>query len=843
MDKLFLYCANSNLVYKLFTDGDGLSDGAEVLKYGTDPLNPDTDGDGLIDGYNRTHFGRISWGYVDSSLYQKNFVKINGDYVGEMSIGTDPFIADTDGDGINDGAEVENLSMLKIPANLWSGILYSKDYDGDGLPDSYELRMAYGANTTNKSAWNEGRYLNVTNSTDAYLDFDSDGLTNLEEYQRDPSGDYDHDGTPDIYDTDDDNDTIPTSVELQNHLDPFNPADAAGDLDHDGLNNSFEYHHGLNMQDPDTDHDGINDGAELNYWESRLSALHPAWSEEQVLNMSINYTLNPDVDRDNITDGKEINGYDVKIITGWKSDGTPISEMRYISPTELDPLMPYANSTGVWTDTDGDGIPDVVEAMLSNTSYWRFLVVEYPLLWAQYSWAAKYYDTIKNKENETAAKQWLHDQFNPLIVDHTPPIITKFKLTWIIVTDSNFPYVHLYAHVHVSVRDVGRIEWVNVTDKNNGDVWANYVDETYFEDQHNFSASLLSDGITGSVRINLTTYDHAGNYFYGEKKLDGLVNASLNALAALWEQFWATLVEVGKAVQKAVNWILQYVESIIRSVLEKAFSPLISIAEWWVKEIGVEVAGILFGSSKSFDKLKASIVRDSESDSEQVRNLISTLFSGKVVMLCMAAAIAVSSLASLVGIYMDIFTGGANEIISVTVLPVLQEMMINFLKNTVLSMALTNGLIVSVMGLLTYLIPQNSPVWGDILPVVQVITSYYFSKQIGESMIFGVSGEISWDWFGLTLALIGLVMDFAISTLKIASWIAQNLNLNNEQTKIVKVSLYAVGAAIAIVGFLRTLKMDPIDMFIGGPLSMLEEILSLMTVVTIGVNIGLALSS
>jgi hypothetical protein len=32
------------------TDGDGLSDGDEVLIWGTDPLNPDTDGDGFSDG-------------------------------------------------------------------------------------------------------------------------------------------------------------------------------------------------------------------------------------------------------------------------------------------------------------------------------------------------------------------------------------------------------------------------------------------------------------------------------------------------------------------------------------------------------------------------------------------------------------------------------------------------------------------------------------------------------------------------------------------------------------------------------------------------------------------------
>ena len=46
------------------------------------------------------------------------------------------------------------------------------------------------------------------------------------------------------------------------------------------------------------------------------------------MDTSIAFCKNPDVDGDNITDGKEINGYEVKIITGWKSDGTPISVMR-----------------------------------------------------------------------------------------------------------------------------------------------------------------------------------------------------------------------------------------------------------------------------------------------------------------------------------------------------------------------------------------------------------------------------------------------------------------------------------------------------------------------------------
>ena len=129
----------------------------------------------------------------------------------------------------------------------------------------------------------------------------------------------------------------------------------------DGLSNLFEFRNGLNIRDSDTDHNGIADGAELSYWESRLGDIHKDWSEEQVLNMSVNYTLNSDVDGDNIADGKEINGYSVKIITGWKSNGTPISVELNITPDELDPLIPYGYNAS-------DGIPDVVEAMLSNAS-------------------------------------------------------------------------------------------------------------------------------------------------------------------------------------------------------------------------------------------------------------------------------------------------------------------------------------------------------------------------------------------------------------------------------------------------------------------------------------------
>ncbi|MDY0148870.1 MAG: carbohydrate-binding protein [Kiritimatiellia bacterium] len=57
------------------TDLDGVSDGDEILVYGTDPLRADTDGDGLSDGE-------------------------------EVHLGTDPLKPDTDGDGMSDYDEI-----------------------------------------------------------------------------------------------------------------------------------------------------------------------------------------------------------------------------------------------------------------------------------------------------------------------------------------------------------------------------------------------------------------------------------------------------------------------------------------------------------------------------------------------------------------------------------------------------------------------------------------------------------------------------------------------------------------------------------------------------------------
>lgn len=96
------------------TDGDGLLDGKEVNEYGTDPLESDTDGDGLSDsrevelGTDPTKKDTDTDGLSDSR---------------EVELGTDPTNPDTDDDGFNDGTEVERGSDPLDPDEPGPGMM------------------------------------------------------------------------------------------------------------------------------------------------------------------------------------------------------------------------------------------------------------------------------------------------------------------------------------------------------------------------------------------------------------------------------------------------------------------------------------------------------------------------------------------------------------------------------------------------------------------------------------------------------------------------------------------------------------------------------------------------
>ncbi|MCB1615892.1 MAG: hypothetical protein KDI30_07740, partial [Pseudomonadales bacterium] len=254
-------------------DTDGLTNIQEYLA-GTNPLDPDTDKDGVLDGsdpwptnsryradtdndglpdfyeYLNSSIFRTSPPYLDENTAADAAYDDDSDgltNLQEFLAGTDFAVSDTDGDGIDDGADIAPLN----PA--W----YS-DTDSDGMPDEWE-----GDNGLNVGV------------DDSAANADTDGLTNLQEYQAgtDPqSDDTDLDGTNDDVDiapldpvnsADLDEDGMPDGWESANSLNDADSLDASVDSDSDGLSNLYEYLVGTARTNPDTDNDGTFDGADI----------------------------------------------------------------------------------------------------------------------------------------------------------------------------------------------------------------------------------------------------------------------------------------------------------------------------------------------------------------------------------------------------------------------------------------------------------------------------------------------------------------------------------------------------------------------------------------------------
>ena len=125
----------------------------------------------------------------------------------------------------------DSLVSAKIDNVLF--IANGSDQDADGMADQWEYENG----------------LNFADATDAALDNDNDGLTNLQEYQA---------GT-NINDADTDNDGYSDGYEIDNGLDPHDDSDGFKDSDGDGLYDHEEEQLGTDPNNADTDGDGVND--------------------------------------------------------------------------------------------------------------------------------------------------------------------------------------------------------------------------------------------------------------------------------------------------------------------------------------------------------------------------------------------------------------------------------------------------------------------------------------------------------------------------------------------------------------------------------------------------------
>ncbi|MEK7953150.1 LamG domain-containing protein [Luteolibacter soli] len=202
----------------------------------------DSDVDGLTDAWEIQYFGDIT-AQSGTDIGPDNDGATNAE---ELAAGTNPTIADTDGDGRTDGAEL-HTAPLTNPLDA--------DSDDDGLSDGIEVNLP-GPGTD-----------------------------------------------PNNPDTDFDN--LPDGWEIANTLNPKSDVGdngTFGDPDHDGLDNVSEYNSGLNGTNPkdaDTDHDGYTDRQEdrAGTW-TGIVAPDP-------LPFTGTDPLNPDSDNDGLLDGQE----------------------------------------------------------------------------------------------------------------------------------------------------------------------------------------------------------------------------------------------------------------------------------------------------------------------------------------------------------------------------------------------------------------------------------------------------------------------------------------------------------------------------------------------------------
>jgi uncharacterized protein (TIGR03382 family) len=328
----------------------------------TDPLDRDTDDGGVPDGAEDTDKdGVVDPGERDPNVAADDVTPPADDDMDgltnaeEAELGTDPQDADSDDDGVLDGAEAN----------------YADDTDGDGLinpldPDSDNDGLFDGTEVGVTTAHAD------TDVGAGHFRPDADPATHTSMVDRDT----DHGGVPDGAEDTDKDGQVDTG-----ERDPRDPADDAtppADDDMDGLTNAEEGELGTDPQDADSDDDGVIDGAEANY------------SDDTDGDGLIN-PLDPDSDNDGLFDGTETGvttpNADTDVGAGhFTPDADPSTHTGPLDPdtddggvpdgaedvnhngridgTETDPLDPADDSTVV--DDDGDGLSNPEEAELGT---------------------------------------------------------------------------------------------------------------------------------------------------------------------------------------------------------------------------------------------------------------------------------------------------------------------------------------------------------------------------------------------------------------------------------------------------------------------------------------------
>lgn len=312
-----------------FTDGNNEADGSQPTQIGVD-----TDGDGLPD-------------------------------VTEVALQTDPNDADSDDDGVLDGAEPS--PELDTDGDGLINAL-DPDSDNDGLFDGTELGLGCDNAATSVAARScrPDADAGATKTNPLLADTDGGGV-------RDGSEDANLNGMVDTGETNpivgqqsDDATVADTDGDgLSNGLEATlgsNPNDK--DSDDDGVLDGLEPNPSedgdfdglVDVIDPDSDNDGLFDGTEMSFGCSDPAtdplAMHCVADADPATHTS---AVMADTDRGGVIDGSE----DVNGNGRIDRDSSDV-------PTETDPNVRADDINALNADADGDGLSDAMEAALGS---------------------------------------------------------------------------------------------------------------------------------------------------------------------------------------------------------------------------------------------------------------------------------------------------------------------------------------------------------------------------------------------------------------------------------------------------------------------------------------------
>jgi len=280
------------------SDNDGDSDSSEAGDIGDTPIDSDQDG---IPDYIDTSTNTIS--PFNPAEPVDNTVDSDADGVADI------IDLDDDNDGIPDAIEIGGDANNPVDTD-GDGVpdFLDRDSDNDGITDSTE---AHGVDTDGNGI------------IDEFTDTNNDGLDDLLSITPLNVDDFDNDGVPDFQDLDSDNDGL---------SDLFETTGASADIDFDGRIDNFT----------DNDQDGIDDSVALEPV-NEVDTDNDGWADQ----------LDLDRDNDGQSDLEEAGGIDVN------GDGI-VDELQDSDSDGIPDSVDVDNTGGV--DADEDGIDDSADA-------------------------------------------------------------------------------------------------------------------------------------------------------------------------------------------------------------------------------------------------------------------------------------------------------------------------------------------------------------------------------------------------------------------------------------------------------------------------------------------------